>query len=223
MQQYTHVIEKEVSNLRNNHTQAEERSESKRSWAEKRLSQEETTIVDLQNQVKAVESALERQKAEHVRYQEMSVKEFRKQEMVMETMKETYRKRLSESEEGRMAAAARANKSSNQQASAVFKQFDADGDGVMDEAEFAAAFATFNKPQVRPYPAPGSKEGRFDYQKRQFVAMYDCPADSQDELSLREGDLVSVIAEGEAGWFIARNAATGAEGLVPANYLAPVR
>jgi len=48
---------------------------------------------------------------------------------------------------------------------------------------------------------PGLKRGRFDYQKRQVVAMYDCTADSQDELSLREGDLVSVIAEGEAGWF----------------------
>jgi len=60
--------------------------------------------------------------------------------------------------------------------------------------------------QIMPYQSdmltlPGLKRGRFDYQKRQVVAMYDCTADSQDELSLREGDLVSVIAEGEAGWF----------------------
>ena len=89
----------------------------------------------------------------------------------------------------------------------------------MDEEEFAAAFATFNKPQVMPYPAPDSGEGRFDYQKKQFVALYDCPADSPDELTLQEGDVVSVIAEGEAGWFIARHG--NKEGLVPANYLEP--
>ena len=107
------------------------------------------------------------------------------------------------------------------QASEVFHAFDANGDGVMDEAEFAAAFAQFAKPKHSPFPAPGSPEKRFDYQRSKYVAMFDCQADSADELSMKEGDVVEVVGEGDAGWLIA--VLDGNQGMVPSNYLKPLR
>lgn len=221
LQSYTNGLELENARLKASHSKDEQRAAKKRDWAEKRLSEEESTISSLQSQVRALEAAMAAQKAEHSRYAESCDKEFKNQQRVIDTMKETYRKRLAEAEEGRLNAAKQTRALQNAQASDVFKAFDANGDGVMDEAEFAAAFATFNKPKANPFPDPASGEGRFDYQKNLFVALYDCPADSSDELSFRAGDILTVIAEGEKGWVIARLG--DSEGMVPANYIRPFK
>jgi len=38
--------------------------------------------------------------------------------------------------------------------------------------------------------------------KRQCVALYDCEADNDDELSFREGELINIISEDEEDWWV---------------------
>ena len=38
--------------------------------------------------------------------------------------------------------------------------------------------------------------------KRQCVALYDCKADNDDELSFREGEVINVISEDEEEWWV---------------------
>jgi len=38
--------------------------------------------------------------------------------------------------------------------------------------------------------------------KRQCVALYDCEADNDDELSFREGEVINVISEDEEEWWV---------------------
>jgi len=37
---------------------------------------------------------------------------------------------------------------------------------------------------------------------RQCVALYDCDADNDDELSFREGEVINVISEEEEEWWV---------------------
>jgi len=38
--------------------------------------------------------------------------------------------------------------------------------------------------------------------KRQCVALYDCEADNDDELSFCEGELINIISEDEEDWWV---------------------
>jgi len=38
--------------------------------------------------------------------------------------------------------------------------------------------------------------------KRQCVALYDCEADNDDELSFREGEVINIISEDEEEWWV---------------------
>ena len=38
--------------------------------------------------------------------------------------------------------------------------------------------------------------------KRQCVALYDCMADNDDELSFREGEVINIISEDEEEWWV---------------------
>ena len=53
----------------------------------------------------------------------------------------------------------------------------------------------------------------------QYVAMYDYDAGDEDEVSIKEGDIVingEVIAE---GWMVGTNTRTGQHGMLPSNYV----
>jgi len=39
-------------------------------------------------------------------------------------------------------------------------------------------------------------------QRRQCIALYDCEADNDDELSFREGELINIISEDEEEWWV---------------------
>lgn len=38
--------------------------------------------------------------------------------------------------------------------------------------------------------------------RRQCVALYDCVADNDDELSFREGEVINIISEDEEEWWV---------------------
>jgi len=38
--------------------------------------------------------------------------------------------------------------------------------------------------------------------RRQCIALYDCDADNDDELSFREGELINIISEDEEEWWV---------------------
>ena len=53
----------------------------------------------------------------------------------------------------------------------------------------------------------------------QYVAMYDYDDGDEDEVSIKEGDIVingEVIAE---GWMVGTNTRTGLHGMLPSNYV----
>jgi len=161
------TLEAEIANFRQTATQNEHRLEQKRNWAEKRLQEEEIAMRDLKEKVANMDAQLTKEKEMHQRTKDTYAHDFQQQESLMRTMQETHRHRIAELEETVRIAAKRARNPAGAQAAEVFQQFDANGDGIMDQEEFAAAFATFNGPpktQHRPFPAPGSREGRFDYQ-----------------------------------------------------------
>lgn len=161
------TLEQEIAHLTNTTTTNEQRLATKRDWAERRLHEEESTITDLQRQATEAQAEIVRQKRLNQQTKESYDKEYKRQEALIATMKEAHRVQLAEAREAVRTASRRARDAApNAKASQVFAKFDANGDGVMDEEEFAAAYAAFAKPQHRPYPAPGSQESRFDYQTR---------------------------------------------------------
>jgi hypothetical protein len=158
------VLEAQLAKMTAETTKSEQQLATKRDWAEKRLHQEESTIIDLQRQCREMQAELVRQKQF---YEEKLVAydiDFKRQEGVMANMKEAHKQRLAKAEEALRVSAKRA-RAAGTTASEVFAKFDANGDGVLDEDEFAAAFDTFApKTQHNPFPPPDSRENRFDYQ-----------------------------------------------------------
>jgi hypothetical protein len=77
------------------------------------------------------------------------------------------------------------------------------------EEENSAQDSSFNSdsPHVQGLEFPG------------FIALADYPAMDPSELGLNEGDLVTVIKVGSAGWWYVRNLSNGDEGWSPASYL----
>jgi len=50
--------------------------------------------------------------------------------------------------------------------------------------------------------SPASSNPPSTSRKRQCVALYDCDADNDDELSFREGELINIISEDEEEWWV---------------------
>jgi len=159
-------LEQQVHTHKYEKTNNEKRMSEKRDWAERRLNDEESTVVDLRRQVSSMQAEMIRMKQDNEAKIASYEKEYKAQEGVIANMKLAHRARLAEAEEALRTAAKRARVAPTSNSSAMFNAFDANGDGVMDEEEFAAVYAAMQqKTQHRPYPAPGTKEKRFDYQK----------------------------------------------------------
>ena len=181
-------LEQQVHTHKYEKTNNEKRMSEKRDWAERRLNDEESTVVDLRRQVSSMQAEMIRMKQDNEAKIASYEKEYKAQEGVVTrhsllcsqhvlvrrltfslqiaNMKLAHRARLAEAEEALRTAAKRARVAPTSNSSAMFNAFDANGDGVMDEEEFAAVYAAMQqKTQHRPYPAPGTKEKRFDYQK----------------------------------------------------------
>nr|XP_002126540.1 tyrosine-protein kinase Fgr-like [Ciona intestinalis] len=86
--------------------------------------------------------------------------------------------------------------------------------GVQNQA-MAPAFQTtiHNNPTspISMQPPPGSLK---------YVAMYDYDARTHEDLSFRKGETLFIL-NNEGDWWQARSAASGQEGYVPSNYVAP--
>ncbi|XP_061726386.1 LIM and SH3 domain protein Lasp isoform X2 [Cydia pomonella] len=52
-----------------------------------------------------------------------------------------------------------------------------------------------------------------------YIAMYDYEANDSDEVSFREGDLISNVTAIDEGWMTGRVLRTGRTGMLPANYV----
>ncbi|XP_048488477.1 LIM and SH3 domain protein Lasp isoform X2 [Plutella xylostella] len=55
--------------------------------------------------------------------------------------------------------------------------------------------------------------------QRVYVAMYDYEANDSDEVSFREGDLISNVTSIDSGWMTGQVLRTGRTGMLPANYV----
>ena len=58
---------------------------------------------------------------------------------------------------------------------------------------------------------------------KQFVGLFDCEADEEDELGFMEGDVIYVLQVISDEWFFGRLKKDGSEGLVPFNYVEPLQ
>ncbi|CAH4039074.1 LIM and SH3 domain protein Lasp isoform X1 [Pieris brassicae] len=57
------------------------------------------------------------------------------------------------------------------------------------------------------------------HNQRVYVAMYDYEANDSDEVSFREGDLISNVTSIDEGWMTGQVLRTGHTGMLPANYV----
>ncbi|XP_022816986.1 LIM and SH3 domain protein Lasp isoform X3 [Spodoptera litura] len=57
------------------------------------------------------------------------------------------------------------------------------------------------------------------HNQRVYVAMYDYEASDSDEVSFREGDLISNVTSIDSGWMTGQVLRTGRTGMLPANYV----
>lgn len=55
--------------------------------------------------------------------------------------------------------------------------------------------------------------------QRVYIAMYDYDATDSDEVSFREGDLITNVSSIDEGWMTGRVQRTGHTGMLPANYV----
>ena len=58
---------------------------------------------------------------------------------------------------------------------------------------------------------------------KQYQAAYDFIAEDESELSMRKGDIVRVTDTSDANWWSAENEKTGKSGIVPCQYLTPLK
>lgn len=56
-----------------------------------------------------------------------------------------------------------------------------------------------------------------------YQAAYDFQAEDESELSMRKGDIVRVTDTSDANWWKAENEKTGQSGIVPCQYLTPLK
>ncbi|KAG6459088.1 hypothetical protein O3G_MSEX011199 [Manduca sexta] len=71
-------------------------------------------------------------------------------------------------------------------------------------------------PLANELPRPPSTQNQ-----RVYIAMYDYEANDSDEVSFREGDLITEASAIDEGWMTGRVARTGRAGMLPANYVEP--
>ncbi|CAK1548987.1 unnamed protein product [Leptosia nina] len=57
------------------------------------------------------------------------------------------------------------------------------------------------------------------HSQRVYIAMYDYEANDSDEVSFREGDLISNVTSIDEGWMTGQVLRTGRTGMLPANYV----
>uniref|UniRef100_A0A2A4JXV4 SH3 domain-containing protein n=1 Tax=Heliothis virescens TaxID=7102 RepID=A0A2A4JXV4_HELVI len=57
------------------------------------------------------------------------------------------------------------------------------------------------------------------HNQRVYIAMYDYEASDSDEVSFREGDLISNVTSIDSGWMTGQVLRTGRTGMLPANYV----
>ena len=62
-----------------------------------------------------------------------------------------------------------------------------------------------------------SEEGKL------YQAAYDFAAEDESELSMRKSDIVRVTDTSDANWWKAENEKTGKTGIVPCQYLTPLK
>ena len=55
-----------------------------------------------------------------------------------------------------------------------------------------------------------------------YIALYDYEARTAEDLSFRKGDRLQVINNQDGDWWQARSLASGREGYIPSNYVAPM-
>ncbi|XP_026331973.1 LIM zinc-binding domain-containing Nebulette-like, partial [Hyposmocoma kahamanoa] len=55
--------------------------------------------------------------------------------------------------------------------------------------------------------------------QRVYIAMYDYEANDSDEVSFREGDIISNVTSIDEGWMTGQVLRTGRTGMLPANYV----
>lgn len=54
-----------------------------------------------------------------------------------------------------------------------------------------------------------------------FIALYDYDARTAEDLSFQKGESIQVINNQDGDWWQARSLATGQQGYIPSNYVAP--
>ena len=60
----------------------------------------------------------------------------------------------------------------------------------------------------------------FDTEPKTYIALGNYLAESDEVMSLREGEQVTILDDGHGEWWMARRETTGEEGWVPKGYLA---
>ncbi|KAI5634675.1 nebulin repeat domain-containing protein [Phthorimaea operculella] len=68
-------------------------------------------------------------------------------------------------------------------------------------------------------PTQSRHIGRYNTNQRVYIAMYDYQANDSDEVSFREGDLISNVTSIDEGWMTGQVLRTGRTGMLPANYV----
>ena len=71
--------------------------------------------------------------------------------------------------------------------------------------------------QPAPPPPPAASTGPGPSGGEQFKVLYDCEAESPEDLALEAGQIVTVLAKDESGWW--QGTCNGKTGQVPANYV----
>ena len=55
-----------------------------------------------------------------------------------------------------------------------------------------------------------------------YISLYDYEARTAEDLSFRKGDRLQIINNQDGDWWQARSLASGREGYIPSNYVAPM-
>jgi len=69
-----------------------------------------------------------------------------------------------------------------------------------------------------PHPPPHSI-----HHPKQFVALYDYDARTDEDLSFKKGEHLEILNDTQGDWWFARSKATKMEGYIPSNYVAKLK
>ena len=72
-------------------------------------------------------------------------------------------------------------------------------------------------------PHPPSHGGHGAHQPKQFVALYDYDARTDEDLSFKKGEHLEILNDTQGDWWFARSKATKMEGYIPSNYVAKLK